>query len=392
MYEKEPKQKGVFSYIVVALVAALIGGVLSPYISNNFLYGKILPNPNGNEENVIEREVENKEKKSGEKLTINTSGDINAVSAVAEKVMGSVVGVTTVQLQQDMFYRTYVAEGVGSGIVVNSNGYILTNSHVIANGNAKEIKVLFENGEEKEAQLLWNDTTLDLAIIKVDAKNLQVADLGDSDNLKVGELAVAIGNPLGLEYQRTVTAGVISGLNRTVDITDNNVQKTMENLIQTDAAINSGNSGGPLLNNKGEVIGINTVKLSSTGVEGFGFAVPINQAKKIIDSVIETGKFIPTQLGIRGTSVPEYQRIVGVELPSEKGIVIIEVIEGYTAANSGLQKGDIITKIDGEEIENISELKYKIYDYGDGEKADFTVIRDMKEINIEVIFKNVVNN
>ncbi len=383
MYYQEPKKRGYLSYIVVALIAALIGGVLSPFIANNFLYGKILPNPN---ETKVEQTGTNLSSEKSN-ISINPNDDVNTVSAVAEKAMPSVVGVTTVQIKQDMFLRPVAAQGVGSGIIVDPNGYILTNSHVIANGNAEEIKVLFENGDEKEAQLLWYDSTLDLAVIKVEGTNFKTADLGDSDNLTVGELAVAIGNPLGLEYQRTVTSGVVSGLNRTVDIREANGTKTMENLIQTDAAINEGNSGGPLLNSKGEVIGINTVKLASTGVEGFGFAVPINQAKMIIDSIIKTGKYEPVMLGVGNfVEVGTYERLTGVKLPSEYGIVIGEVIDGYAAQKAGIQTGDIITKIDGEEIKTVNELRYKIYNYKEGDKAKINLIRDMKEMEIEVTF------
>lgn len=378
MYYKEPKKRGGFSYIIVAIIAALIGGILSPYISNNFLYGKILPNPNTSETTVMEGKGN-----SGGNITINPNEDINTVSAVAEKVMDSVVGVTTVELKQDVFRRLYTAEGVGSGIVIDANGYILTNSHVVGDGSAKEINVLFQDGQEYPAELLWNDATLDLAIVKVDAKNLSVAELGDSDELKVGELSIAIGNPLGLDFQRTVTAGVVSGLNRSIQVSENVI---MEDLIQTDASINHGNSGGPLLNSKGEVIGINTIKIGSDQAEGLGFAIPINQAKKIITSIIETGKFEPIQLGIRGLGVSEYQRLVGVELPVDNGIVVVEVEQGYVAAESGMNKGDIITHVDGEEIKTFSQLKHKLYEFEEGDKSEFTIIRDMKEMKIEVVF------
>ena len=180
---------------------------------------------------------------------------------------------------------------VGSGVIVNSKGYVLTNAHVVFYGNAKNINVMFENGDKKPAKILWSDSILDLAIVKVDGSGYPAADIGDSDKLNIGELAVAIGNPLGVGFERSVTSGIISGLNRTVWIDQYN---KLENLIQTNAAINLGNSGGPLLNKRGEVIGINTFKLEAT--EGLGFAIPINIVKPRIDQVIKDGEKINIEL------------------------------------------------------------------------------------------------
>ena len=229
-YERPQKKRNIFSYFIVALIAAIIGGIVSAYIAPTYLYGKLIPIPN-----VYNGEIS----KTGEKINITPKEDISAVEAVAKKAMSSVVGITTVQVQRELFWEREIP-GVGSGIIVNPNGYILTNSHVVGDGKAKDINVLFENGDKMPGKVLWHDAALDLAIVKVKASGLAAADLGDSESLQVGQLAVAIGNPLGLDFQRTVTSGVISGLNRSIRVDQYNV---IEDLIQTDASINPGNSG-----------------------------------------------------------------------------------------------------------------------------------------------------
>ncbi len=278
------------------------------------------------------------------------------MEAVAKKAMSSVVGITTVQVQRELIWEWEV-EGVGSGIIVNPNGYILTNSHVVGDGKAKKISVLFENGDMLPGKLLWYDKALDLAVVKVEATGLPVADLGDSDSLEVGQLAVAIGNPLGLDFQRTVTAGIISGLNRSIRVDEYNI---IDNLIQTDASINPGNSGGPLLNNKGEVIGINTVKIKSSAAEGLGFAIPINVVKPIIEQIVEEGDFKIVYLGVTGIEVERYERQIGVELSVDKGVILLEIDANSPADKAGLRSGDILVKMDNQEIESMNQLKKNI--------------------------------
>ncbi len=297
--------------------------------------------------------------------------------------MGSVVGITTVQIQRDIFWDREV-EGVGSGFVVDSNGYIMTNSHVVGDGKAKRINVLLENGETYEAELLWNDRVLDLAMIKIDAKGLEVSDLGNSDELQVGEIAVAIGNPLGLEFERTLTSGFISGLNRSIRVDQHN---SIDNLIQTDASINPGNSGGPLLNSKGQVIGINTVKIKSQVAEGLGFAIPINIAKPIIDSIVKTGDFRTVSLGIKPTELEVAERVLGTELGADYGVVVVETIEGTPAHKAGLEQLDIITGLDGKKVESVGELNKLLYNYKDGDKAKLSLVRNGQEMEVEIILK-----
>ena len=213
-------------------------------------------------------------------ITIENSTTDNVYKAVAAKATPSVVGITTLTVNTNNWFNIPLeSEGVGSGVIVDSRGYILTNSHVVNDGQANKVSVIFADSSSVDGEVVWNDAKLDVAIVKVQKDNLDVAELGDSDNVEVGDIAVAIGNPLGIEFSKTVTQGIISGLDRVIT-TENG---EMDDLIQTDASINPGNSGGPLLNAKGQVIGINTAKASDA--EGLGFAIPINTIKPIIEQL-----------------------------------------------------------------------------------------------------------
>lgn len=370
--KKAPKKRrGLFSYIVVALIAALIGGTLSSYIAPNYLYGRYIPTPK-----IF------KGSNNVQKINIDPKDDITTVEAVAKKSMKSVVGITTVQVKQNFFFGPIREQGVGSGVIVDSDGYIMTNSHVIGNSKKSEITVLFENGDKKKGEVLWYDTSLDLAMVKVDGTNLPAAELGNSDDVNVGEIAVAIGNPLGLDFERTVTSGIISGLNRTLETEG----KRIEDLLQTDASINPGNSGGPLLNSKGEVIGINTVKIRSEVAEGLGFAIPINTAKPIISQVIEKGEFNPVILGIQGISVENYEQMLGRDLSPESGVYIVEVYPDTPAAEVGLRVGDVIIKIDDKETETIDDIRKVLFNYNIGDKSNITILRNGEEKTVGVTF------
>lgn len=370
-YDRPPRKKSGMSYLLVALIGAIIGGLITSYIAPNYLYGKIMPVP----------DIYNSGGGNTENITINPNEDYTAVTAVAKKAMSSVVGITTVQVQRNLIWEREV-EGVGSGVIIDKDGYILTNSHVIGDGKAKRINVLFENGDKAEGQVLWFDPTIDLAVVKTNSTGLNAADLGDSDDLVVGELSVAIGNPLGLDFQRTVTSGVISGLHRSIRIDQYNI---IEDLIQTDASINPGNSGGPLLNNRGEVIGINTAKVQ-TG-EGLGFAIPINLAKPIVEEVIQKGEFTNVAIGIKPAEVELVERQLGIELSPESGIVAVEVVPNSPAQKAGLRAMDIITKIDDTQLDTVKGLRKILYNYKAGDKAVLTVNRDGKNMAVEIEFE-----
>ncbi|NLK42970.1 MAG: trypsin-like serine protease [Tissierellia bacterium] len=376
-YTRPPRRRkrGFLSYFIVGLIGAIIGGVFSAYIAPVYLYGKLLPMPD-----LFQR----RDPGLVQEISITpATEDIFAVTAVAKKAMSSVVGITTVQQVRELFWVRDVP-GVGSGVIVDSNGYILTNSHVVADGNVKDISVILENGEKLAGKVLWNDSVLDLAIVKVEATNLPVADLGDSDILEVGDLAVAIGNPLGLDFQRSVTSGVISGLHRSIKVDQYNV---IEDLIQTDASINPGNSGGPLLNHKGEVIGINTAKIK-TG-EGLGFAIPINLIKPIVEEVAREGSFTNVYIGFQGTEIERYELQYGVKLGSDTGVVVVEVLPNSPAEKANLRPLDIILKIDNERIDNMTQLRKLLYRYRIGDKAVLTINRDGREMWVEIIFTKI---
>jgi len=376
--ERNKKKKRLFrgsfiSYVLVILISSFIGGLSSYYVGPK-LFSESIP---VQDENLL-----------ATIMNIQPTDDINTVSAVVKKSIGSVVGITSIETRRYLFSLKDV-EGVGSGVIVDSNGYILTNSHVVADGNAKAVEVLFENGDKKTGEVLWYDTKLDLAVIKVDAKGLQAASLGDSELLQVGEIAVAIGNPLGLEFQRTVTSGIISGLHRTIQINSqdqygNISTNLIENLIQTDASINPGNSGGPLLNSNGEVIGINTAKVKSG--EGLGFAIPINEVKLVVEKVIEEGTFKTVYMGVSGIPVEEYQAKLGVELPVEKGLILIQVGEGTPADKAGLLIGDILLEMDDIKIDSITGLKKALYKYKQGDTVSVKVVRNKEELEFNIEF------
>lgn len=366
-YNRRPKRPSIFSYIIVAIIAGLFGGLIALYIGPRYLYGDLVPTP------------ENGYNDTTSTITINATDDINVVTAVAAKSVSSVVGITTLQSGND-FFNTHV-EGLGSGVVVDGNGYILTNSHVVGDGNVNQINVLFEDGDQLPGNLLWNDSLLDLAVIKVDSTGLDVAELGNSDLLQVGELAVAIGNPLGLEFQRTVTSGVISGLHRSIRVSPVSV---MEDLIQTDASINNGNSGGPLLNSQGQVIGINTAKVQ--GGEGLGFAIPINLVKPIIENVINDGGYSSVYIGFTGMDLEMYQRRYGIILDAETGVAIEDIIPNSPAANAGLEPQDVILEMDDEPIESMSTLRRLLLGYNMGDNATLLVNRGGNVSEFEITF------
>ncbi len=314
--------------------------------------------------------------------TISIKNDnVSVENAVAKKALDSVVGITTVGVQENIFFqKNQVVEGVGSGVIVSKDGYILTNSHVIQDGKAETIEVLLTNGKKSPAQLLWYDTTLDLAVVKVNMKGLKPVEMADSDKVEIGDKAIAIGNPLGLDLQSTLTSGYISGKDRTITI-ENGLQ--MDGLMQTDAAINAGNSGGGLFDKEGKLIGINTAKASA---EGIGFTIPINVAKTIVDNIVSGGSFEGVKLGISGIDVRTFQQATRQEMPIEKGIYVVEVVNPSSAQKAGVQKGDIITKINGKEISSMSSLKKALLEVRPKQNGKITVYRNGKEHDLNIVF------
>ena len=271
--------------------------------------------------------------------------------------------------------REYRQTGQGSGFIIGDDGYILTNNHVV--GEADVITVKLHDGREFKAELVGTDEKSDVAVIRIDGENLPTMPLGDSDNIKVGEWVIAIGNPFGLA--ETLTSGIVSAKGRsTVGIND------YEDFIQTDAAINPGNSGGPLINTKGEAVGINTAIFSNSGGNmGIGFAIPINMARTIKDQLVKTGKVTRGQLGVMIGEVTQ-DLADYFEIDSTKGAMVSEILEGSAAEKAGLKVGDIILKIDGREVEGIGDVRNTIAMAAPGSQVRLLVHRDGKERTITV--------
>lgn len=281
------------------------------------------------------------------------------IEDIIEEVNHSVVGISKIK---DMGTSIFTEDGIeklglGTGIIASSNGYIITNKHV-SGDKYSSCYVTLENGSTYDATVVWADATLDLSIVKINLEGLTTIKLGDSNNVKAGQSVYAIGNPIGYEFERTVTSGIISAKSRTLKFTENGEEVLMTDLIQTDATINPGNSGGPLINTNGEVVGINSLKIDSA--EGIGFAVPINVIKPIIEKYSTTGNFEEPSIGISGYDkniIPYIDKTFKLE----SGVYIENVTLNSPAANSGLVKGDIILKIDDKLIYTMNDIKEYIY-------------------------------
>lgn len=284
------------------------------------------------------------------------------VADVIEETVESVVGISKLKNTGSSIFSNSTESqlGLGTGVIITENGYILSNEHVTGSKYSK-CYVTLENGNNYNGTVVWSDSSIDLSIVKIEAKNLKYSILGDSDNVKIGETVYAIGNPIGFEFRRTVTSGIISAKNRTIKIEEEENISYMTDLIQTDATINPGNSGGPLIYPNGEVIGINTVKISSA--EGIGFAIPINIVKPIIESYQNTGDFQEAKIGIYAydTEVIPYLETGGVSSNFQEGIYVAEVTKNGPAESAGVKEKDIITKIDDVELKTMNDLREYIY-------------------------------
>jgi serine protease Do len=311
------------------------------------------------------------------------------VTAIAKKVGPSIVGIRVVT---ESPRRWYLDGGAGqstvegSGIIISSDGYVMTNYHVVQYADPKSaysqnttLEVFLSDKRQVKAKFIGGDESNDLAVIKVGLTGLPAAELGDSSALEVGEQAVAIGNPLGMEFQGSVTVGVISALNRVVNVED----KTL-NLIQTDAAINPGNSGGALVNSRGQVIGINTVKISVTGVEGLGFAIPINDAKPIVDQLILFGyvKGRPF-IGISGLEITE---VMARQYDLTVGIYIQQVTSGSGADKAGIKKGDILVSLADKDVRTMKDIDTIKKNYKAGDTVNAVVVRNGERIKLSLTF------
>lgn len=300
------------------------------------------------------------------------------VVAIAEKVSPAVVRITNISGRD--FFQSPVSS-TGSGVIIDSEkGYIVTNYHVVE--GAQRLEVTLSGGQSYLAQLVGGDSQSDLAVLKIDAPNLPQATLGDSNKLKVGEMAVAIGNPLGEEFAGSVTYGVISALNRKITVEARPGEELTLNVIQTDAAINPGNSGGALVNSRGEVIGINSVKIQRTDVEGMGFAIPISEAKPIIQQLIEQGYVSRPFLGIYNFQEITPHIAQWYKLPV--GIYVGGVVPGGPAEKAGMKAEDIITALDGKEISSTADLQELLSQKQVGDVVSVTVARGSRQLELKI--------
>ena len=382
LYEGRKKKRKASKLWLACLSSALVASIFTGGIVGSSMY---LMNKNSGNDTVNWSIAEGNSSGVTQLTNKENNGrEILDITEIAKKVGPSVVGVVNkakVQPQKmfDPFSGRYyyydnsasgenglVEQGSGSGIIITTSGYIVTNQHVIS--GASEISVILNSGEELAATLVGEDEKTDIAVLKVETdKELTSATLGDSSAVEVGELAVAIGNPLGQEFAGSVTAGVISAVNRTMTI-DNRTY----NLLQTDAAINNGNSGGALINKYGEVVGINSVKLSQTGVEGLGFAIAISEVKPIIDDLMSSGY-------VKG------RPLVGITVAETRyGLFISGVTDGTGAAKAGLKEGDMISKVEDKSVKTSAELNEIRDTKKPGDSLKFKIMRDGEMIDIDV--------
>ncbi len=352
-------------------------------IADNF-FNKSTSEEKTSKENSDKQDNNNTEFTTSSGTAVSISQYSDTSISVANKVLPSVVGIKVTYSVSSPYYSYYGMSGststaTGSGVIISEDGYILTNNHVVASSNsssyyqvsqATSITVtLYNDKTEYEAKIVGTDEQTDLAVLKIEKNDLKAAELGNSGAVKVGEFAMAIGNPLNMPS--TVTTGIISATDRT--ITADNVSY---HVIQTDAAINSGNSGGALINAEGKVIGINTLKLSGSGIEGIGFAIPINDTINVYKQLIDNGKVSRPFIGIAGRDLDEATAKSN-NLPV--GIYIVTIEEFSAAEKAGIQAGDVIVSVDGKEVKTMTELNNIKNEHKIGDEIKIKLIRDGKE-------------
>ena len=360
-------------FIVAILGAVIGGGLVMGY--GPFFMGKSVPDAI----TQIKQEV------AAPIARAQLSPARNTPIVRAAQIVGpSVVGITNKAYVSDLFNRRMLVErGSGSGVIYDAAGHIVTNYHVVA--EAEEIVVSLADGRTVPGKVQGVDPATDLAVVKIDPAGTQPAKFGDSDSLQVGEPAIAIGNPLGLELKGSVTAGVISALNRTLDIGERRFR-----LIQTDAAINPGNSGGALANADGEVVGINSIKIAVGGVEGIGFAIPMNTARPIIQALIEKGRVARPYLGVVAFDKNTAERY-GYQLNINKGLYVFRLVLNSPADRAGIRVGDIILKLAGQETNSLPELRSVIEAQGVGATIPVTVSRNGEQFDVQAKLSEVPN-
>ncbi len=312
---------------------------------------------------------------------ITTNVRNTPVVQVAKNVGPTVVGITNKAVALDFFNNQVETEGVGSGVIFRNDGYIVTNNHVVA--NSRELIVSLADGNSVPGTLVGADEMTDIAVVKIDMKDLPTAHFGNSDEIMVGEPVVAIGNPMGLEFQGSVTVGVISALNRTLELDDKRFK-----LIQTDAAISPGNSGGALVNYDGEIIGINSAKLARSGVEGMAFAIPINTVQYVINELMEKGYVARPYLGVTIFDKPTAARY-GYQLNISRGVYVFQVSLNSPAGRAGIQRGDIILSLDDKPVNSVNEIRADIAARKVGDTVKIVFDRDGSQQTLSVVLQEM---
>ncbi len=340
--------KNIFIAFILVIIVVLIASLIRLYLRIDV--------KNSNESLKVERTTKEIQTEVSKEKTIEE---------IIEEVNLSVVGISKIkELGSSIFAEKGIEKlGLGTGVIATTNGYIVTNRHV-SGDKFSNCYVTLENGSTYDAKVVWADETLDLSIVKINLTGLKPAKFGNSNSVKAGEPVYAIGNPIGYEFERTVTSGIISAKSRTIKFIEDNKEILMSDLIQTDATINPGNSGGPLINQKGEVIGINSLKIETA--EGIGFAVPVNVIKPIIEKFASTGNFEEPYIGVSGYDkniIPYTNK----DLKLDSGVYIENVEPNSPAYEVGLLKGDIILKIDDKPIYTMNDIKEYIYTKTPGE-------------------------
>lgn len=375
--KKPSKFKKVLSYVAVGVICTTIGGVASgaavlyelprsDFFKNSDLF-----------KSAASTAAATNTVYDGHPTQLASTGSALTATEIAKKVGPAVVAITsTLQGSTDFFGNQGSQQGVGTGMIINQEGYILTNYHVVE--GAQQIKVTLSNGKQVNAKVVNYDANYDVAVVKI-TDTVQVpavVELGDSDNLQVGESVVAIGNPLGTDFFGSVTSGIVSALNRKISGDTNNLS-----YIQTDAAINAGNSGGPLINSRGQVIGINTAKIKESGVEGLGFSIPINAVKNKIPDLSKPILMI----GIQGK---EIDKTLSSQYNLPIGLYVQDVTAFSPAEKAGLKTGDVIVKFDGQKVTTFAEVNTIKNKHKSGDKVSITINRDGKEQTLNLTLSN----
>lgn len=360
---KNNKRKSIFKFLaklLIFVIIAFVAGSISASYQYKKKYANIFENYAANTNQVKNVELE------------DTVIKENSINRVAEIIKPAVVAINN----KSWDFFSGINSSLGSGVIFKSDGYIVTNYHVIA--GASKLIVRLSSGKELQAKIIGTDPRSDLAVIKIQGSNFPVAKFGDSSDIKVGDLAIAVGNPIGEEFGNTVTAGIISAKDRTISL-DNAVYK----VIQTDAAINPGNSGGALCNEKGEVIGINSLKIGSQyNAEGMGFAIQINEVKNIVDQLIKQGYVVRPYIGIYGgTANPEITVV--------EGAYVNKIIRGSGADKAGIRPGDVIIELDGKKIKEFDDISQVLEMHKVGDVIKGVVYRNGEKIDVNIELKEL---